>query len=105
MSYDVRLVIDTGGEEPHEIAWWNITYNLRAMFAEGGLRLREWHGLPATVVEPAVRDAIRQMREDPARFRRHNPSNGWGDYDSCLHWLEVVADGMAEHPRTTVTVT
>lgn len=105
MSYDVRLVIDTGAHEPVEVAWWNITYNLRAMFAEGGLAIRDWHGLRADQVEPAVRDAIRQMRQDPPRFRRHNPPNGWGDYDSCLHWLEVVADGMAEHHRTEVRVT
>lgn len=106
MSYDIRLVIDTGGEYPAAVTETiSPTYNLAPMFAEAlGRRIRDLDGMPAAEVAPLVAAALALMEADPERFRALNPPNGWGSYESAVRALTWLRDACAEHPKATVQV-
>ena len=89
MSLDLYLECT----QPTEVYWANITHNLGAMAAEGGLYEMLWHPEGAGItsarqlIEP-IQKAVAAMKADPARFKKHNAPNGWGLYEHWLPWLE-----------------
>lgn len=105
VSYDIDLVIDTGGPEPHSIdICWNYTSNCAPMWRAAGVDLAEFDGQPVKhCIEPLL-SGINAMRRDPARFRAMNPPNGWGDYDTLLQALMALLRHFRAHPKATVEV-
>lgn len=83
----------------------NITHNLADMAEEAGLYHWLWRPEPGTtakdLVEP-LRAGITAMHADPARFRAHDPPNGWGSYDAFLPWLESLLAACEENLDATV---
>lgn len=85
----------------------NITHNLNTMAAEGGIYDLLWHPaesgikLAGQLIEP-LEFAIAAMKEDPARFKKHNSPNGWGMYEHFLPWLEKLPEACRENPDATV---
>lgn len=106
MSWDVSLVVDTGGPEPAELSFLdaNYTHNVQPMFALAGLDLGGLHGERAGEAAAKLTAAIAAMRQDPERFRAMNPPNGWGDYDGALAFLERIRTACLAHPLATVRV-
>lgn len=107
MSYDGWLVIDTGGPEPAEVAeLGNYTSNVapmwhKALVAAGeDIRLSDTEGRNAAEVLPLLRRAAAHMHENPDEYRLMNPSNGWGDYEGALGYLDGVVLLCEQHPRT-----
>lgn len=43
---------------------------------------------------------ITGLEADPEKFRKMNPDNGWGDYDSFLAVLKEMRDRVPEWPTT-----
>lgn len=63
----------------------NVTYNLSKMLDEAGFV--GWDvllGMTARDAGEHILTMLDMMNEQPERWRAMNPSNGWGDYDSCL---------------------
>lgn len=104
MSYDVWLTIDTGGREPVSVWEANHTSNTAAMWRKAGCDLAELHGREATDVAPLARAAIRAILDDLVEYSKLNPANGWGSVDSCVRFLESIADACEAHPLTTFWV-
>lgn len=105
MSYDVWLVIDTGGPEPAQVGRnWNYTTNCSPMWRAAGANLADFHDKTAAECEPVLRAAIAAMVTTPAIYRALDPENGWGSYDTLLPALVELADTMAAHPKATVVV-
>lgn len=114
MSYDVELVIDTGGEYPATVTECRSpTYNLAPMFREalgipmsahadsGGGHL---DGMLARDALPILNRAIERMCSEPDRFRALNPPNGWGSYEGALEFLRWLREQCENHPKATVRV-
>ncbi len=103
MSLDLYLECT----QPTEVYWANITHNLGAMAAEGGLYEMLWHPEGAGItsarqlIEP-IQKAVAAMKADPARFKKHNAPNGWGLYEHWLPWLERLLAACQEYPDATV---
>jgi len=103
MSLDLYLECT----QPTEVYWANITHNLGAMAAEGGLYEMLWHPEEAGItsarqlIEP-IQKAVAAMKADPARFKKHNAPNGWGLYEHWLPWLERLLAACQEYPDATV---
>lgn len=103
MSLDLYLECT----QPTEVYWANITHNLGAMAAEGGLYEMLWHPEEAGITsarqltEP-IQKAVAAMKADPARFKKHNAPNGWGLYEHWLPWLERLLAACQEYPDATV---
>lgn len=106
MSYDIRLVIDTGGEHPAPVTECKSpTYNLSEMFEEAlGCPIRELSGQKAADVIPLLEKATIAMRKAPAKFKKLNPPNGWGSYEGALESLCWLLEVCQEHPKATVEI-
>ena len=109
MSYDVWLEIDTGGEHPHSLTeCYSPTYNLGPMFRlalsgdEQGEGVPDWNGMFASELISKLREAIAAMEDDPAKFKRLNPENGWGNYEGALNFLSEILRQCIQHPKATV---
>ncbi len=105
MSYDIWLIIDTGGPEPAHVGGdWNCTSNCAPMWRAAGADLAEFNGRKAADCLPVLDAAIQKMQADPETYRAMNPPNGWGDYDSLVRALERLAQELRYHPKATVRV-
>ncbi len=105
MSLDITLK----AVRPTTVFEANITHNLVAMAREAGIYEACWRpeeiGITkaAQLIEP-LRNGIAQMKADPERFKKHNPSNGWGSYERFLPWLEQYLAACEANPDATVSV-
>ncbi len=87
----------------------NITHNLGAMAGEAGIYHCLWRPDEIGITEASelikpLADALRVMRENPARFEAYNPSSGWGSYEDFLPWIERYLIACKEYPDATVLV-
>lgn len=109
MSYDIDLVIDTGGPEPARLQdeYWNYTSNVAPMWrlampeTDG---LAGLHGVQAGEAAKVLRVGIAHMENEPAVYRALNPANNWGDFESQLDALKQLMAWCERHPRATVEV-
>lgn len=106
MSYDIWLVIDTGGTEPARVGEldWNYTSNCGPMWRAAGADLAEFDGKPAGECFPILTDAIAELRANPEKYMAMNPPNGWGSYKSLIPALVELAKGLEPHPKAIVRV-
>lgn len=106
MSYDIRLVINTGGEHPAPVTdCRSPTYNLYDMFKLAlGCPIRDLHGRVAADVIPILEGAIKSMKRTPAKFKKLNPPNGWGSYEGALESLCWLHEMCTNHPLATVEI-
>lgn len=105
MSYDIFLMIDTGGDELHDIGFhWNYTSNSSGAWRDAGADLAMFDGKLASECEPSLAYAVENMRGNPARYKAFDAPIGWGTYETLLPALERLLDAFRCHPKTTVRV-
>lgn len=105
MSYDVWLVIDTGGPELAVVGKdHNTTSNVAPMWRLAGANVAEFDGRIAGDLLPELDKAIAEMETNPAPYEALNPVNGWGSRKTCLAFLWSLRGNFAAHPRATVRV-
>jgi hypothetical protein len=105
MSYDIALMMDTGGPEPVMVTdGWNYTSNCAPMWRKAGANLAEFHGRTAGDCLPELRKAIANLQSEPAKYEAMNPENGWGAYASLVPDLERLEAEFAANPLATVSV-
>jgi hypothetical protein len=105
VSYDIQLVIDTGGPEPAPIGHgWNYTANCAPMWRAAGIDFAAISGSTVYMVTPDLECAIETLKAAPERFRTMDPPNGWGSYDTLLPALEELLAEWKRHPMATVEV-
>jgi hypothetical protein len=79
MSYDMSI-----GDED-----FNYTYNVapmwRDLYKENGIR--EIYGLTGEKAIPVLRLLREHMEDNRERLVKMNPSNGWGDYEGALWFV------------------
>lgn len=94
-------------EEREEYFQGNITHNLNAMAAEAGVYDVCWrpeeNGITKAeqLIEP-LKKGLERLKAEPERFKALNPSNGWGDYDGLVEWLEAYLAACVENPNADV---
>lgn len=105
MSYNVYLVIDTGGPHPAVVAdCGNMTSNVAPMWRKAGADLAEFGGRSAAECIPLLRTAIAAMEDDPATYQAMAPDNGWGSAAGCLRYLREILSDFVAHPKAIVSV-
>lgn len=102
MSYSVSLlddqgewVADGGNHTSNCIEIWELAL---------GFPLKEADRQRARLVEPALRHALKRLRDPrfrPAFVALHAP-NGWGTTDGTIAFFEKFAHACAEHPDAIV---
>lgn len=106
MSYDIWLEVDMGGSEPATLGMldWNYTSNCASMWNLAGANLGEFEGKRAGDCAVALQEALAVMEANPETFRKMNPSNGWGNYETLLPRLRELLVAFLRAPEATVRV-
>tara|TARA_R110000824_G_scaffold173688_2_gene351818 strand:+ start:392 stop:742 length:351 start_codon:yes stop_codon:yes gene_type:complete len=112
MSLDISLYmdVDTGGNTPERFDLFSASYthNARDMASEAGIYTHIWR--PEDLIDfhcagdliEGLRDGVRLMEYDPARFIAVQPENGWGSYDSFLPWVREYLSACIKHPKALI---
>ena len=90
-----------------ELGNYNCTHNLTAMAAEAGIYECLWHpkDIKITTAQqmiPLLRDGLTKLEEDPERYRKLNPENGWGTYDGFLSFVRSVLSACEKFPNGVI---
>ena len=108
MSLDVYLNAETGGDLVTAFEA-NITHNLNSMAGAAGIYECMWR--PEEVGITTARDLIKPLadglawlRANPRLARKHNPENGWGDYEGLVEFVSEYLAACRRYPDTTVSV-
>ncbi len=94
-------------KEPEEIYERNMTHNLNRMAHEAGIYDVLWqpneNGFhTAEDIVPVLQAGVDLLASDPERFKKFNPSNGWGDYDGFLDASQEILRACIENPKATI---
>ena len=87
----------------------NITHNLNKMADDAGVYKHLWRpdeiGITkaAELIEP-LRAGLELLKNDPSRFKKFNPENGWGTYEGLVAFVEKYLAACEEYPAATVRV-
>lgn len=105
MSLDVHLTATI----PSTVFDYNITHNLTAMADAAGIYCELWRpdeiGITTAgqLIEPLAAGLAR-LEAEPAKFREHNPDNGWGDYEGLVRFVREYLQACREYPEAVIGV-
>ena len=105
MSLDVYLKVT----KPTEVYSDNITHNLNKMAQEAGLYEVLWRPeendlLYAAQLIPLLEKGLLELRKNATHYSTFNPTNGWGNYEILLDFVEDYLDACRANPDATVEV-
>lgn len=103
MSYDIRygvevkdangLIAEVGRPE-HDTP----TYNLSDMFRkcmDWDYEQGKWYRV--TEVLPKILHGIQELQISPKKYKKYEPSNGWGSTRGALECLQSIVEGIADY--------
>jgi len=96
-------------EPDAQVYWRNITHNLTTMADAAGLYRPMWRpeeiGIKtaAQLIDP-LSDGLMALRDDPERFKKFNPENGWGTYEGLVSFVESYLDACKQYPDARIKV-
>lgn len=93
---------------PH-IEHLNITHNLVDMADAVGLYKYVWRPEENGITTAGeminhLEKGIEELRMSPSKYKKLNPTNGWGNYDGLLVFLNKYLSICQEHPTAKITV-
>lgn len=107
MSLDVYLQLS---ENEDEYSWHhNITSNLGQMAKEADLYVCLWRpdeiGITqADQLPELLEKGLLTLLSNPDRFRKFEPQNGWGDYETLVGFVVHYLIGCRDYPAAKVRV-
>ena len=93
----------------NEIYSANITHNLNTMADAAGIYKHLWRPEELNItkahqlIEP-LRAGLTLLKSTSDYFKQFNPSNGWGDYDGLVQFVENYLQACIENPEADVQV-
>lgn len=111
MSLDVDLMVI----KPVSIFSLNITHNLGKMADEvklsNGKTLYQvlWrpdeHGyFNAEDISELLDEGFNILLADPEKYKKHNPENGWGEYDGLVNFVYEYRNACWENPDAELSI-
>jgi hypothetical protein len=105
----VSLDVYLEAMKPTEVYWANYTHNCSSMAAKAGIYKHLWHPEEVGVTKAKqliapLTAGIKRLKANPAAFRKINPPNGWGSYDTFLPFVEKYLEACKENPDADVRV-
>lgn len=110
MGLDIwlKIQVDTGGAESYtcELYSAGITHNVNSMWREAGVYDVLYNGEGKTAGEAIeiLERGLEDMKSDPAKYKAMNPSNGSGDYDGAVDWLDKFLRACKQHPKSRIKI-
>ena len=107
MSLDIYLKCKCCGRCAEESDSLNYTHNLNVMAQEAGIYSFVWrpeeNGIEtAGQMIEILEKGIKELKSNPEKYKAFNPSNGWGDYDSFILFLERYLKACIENPNDKI---
>jgi hypothetical protein len=93
--------------ETEEVFESNITHNLVPMAKAAGLYDYVWHpegmGIykAKELIDP-LREGLHNLKLDPEKYKQYNPSNGWGDYEGLVKFIESYLSTCYMYPEADI---
>ena len=82
---------------------WNYTSNIWPMLKDAGIDIHNWDNCLAKKILPELERGIANLHNEPERYKKMNPPNGWGNYNELLsYFLEPMAKAFSEYPDRVV---
>lgn len=105
MSLDVYL----RKVQPCDVYEANITHNLTEMAKEAGLYEALWRPEELKVtwahqLKPFLKKGLKRLKQEPERFKKFNPKNGWGSYDNLVSFVEKYLEACKENPDSYIEI-
>lgn len=105
MSWDIDLVINTGIKDKMVENVGNYTWNVSPMYTEAlGYTLSELDGEKAKSVVGELQQGYMRMLDNPQKYKKMNPPNGWGDYEGALKYLRDLIVACQENPDCKIDI-
>jgi hypothetical protein len=100
---------DREPEKTDELYWANITHNLNKMADAAGIYEHLWRPEEIGITKageliPPLTEGLDKLKSNPDHYKTFNPSNGWGDYDGFVNWVERYLKACKENPDGTINV-
>ena len=105
MSLDITLEVISR----HEVFAGNITHNLVPMAKKVGLYYVLWRPDELGIKDAGdlidcLGNGLVLLKSDPERFKKLNPTNGWGDYELLVKFCEDYLEQCKTHPDARIRV-
>lgn len=87
----------------------NITHNLGKMADAADVYYACWRpeergwSKAKDLIEP-LENGLKQLRDDPERYKVHNPENGWGNYEGLVAFVADYLGACRRYPEATIRV-
>lgn len=95
--------------ETDEVFTANITHNLNKMAIEAGIYKALWYPeesdivIAGDLIEP-LREGLHKLKTNPSKYKKFNPDNGWGSYESLVKFVENYLNACYEYPDATIYI-
>jgi len=85
------------------------THNLTTMAEAVGLYEPLWHPERLNIIKAKelikpLKKGIRELKFNPAKFKKLEPDNKWGTYDDFVPWLVELFKACVRYPNTIIKV-
>lgn len=85
----------------------NVTHNLNVMATEAGLYEYLWRPEEKGITKAEqllgpLACGLGLLESDPERFRKFNPSNGWGSHEGLVEFVREYLAACRAHPNANV---
>lgn len=115
MSLDVHLSTNVlcphcnGAVGEKEVYSRNITHNLNTLAEAAGIYKHLWRPeeLGITKAKELIAPlalGLSQLKSKPSKFKKLNPTNGWGSYEGLVDFVQEYLDACIEHPEADIMV-
>jgi len=85
---------------------FNITHNLNKMAMEVGMYEAMWRpeelNYNKIIIKEKLKNGIMQLLDNPVKFKKMNPENGWGTYEGLLKVATGYLEALNEHPECEI---
>lgn len=100
-------VLIPGGMENDSVFSANITHNLGGMAEKADLYApiwtpEEWGAKKAADLIHELTKGLTRLKRKPAYFKRFNPSNGWGNYEVLVDFVEEYLEACKKYPDAKI---
>jgi len=100
MSWDAYIYTIVDGKEVEIHEGWNYTHNCNGMLRTAGFE--EWpydvKSMRGTTFAEKLSKTVEQMEKEPGEYRKMDPKNGWGSYDTLLPILKDMLEVARQYP-------
>ena len=95
--------------ETNEVFSANITHNLGTMASEAGIYHHLWRPEEINIYKAKelinpLREGLHMLKSDRIKFEQYNPSNGWGNYDNLVEFVQNYLDACYNYPEAKIEV-